>query len=236
MFDTSISSSWQPTCAVFDCDGVLLDSESTWLQAQKELFDRFGATFTQEIEESLVGSSALNFARVLAEHTMPAKASLEEGRIHEHTIIKAVQEVEIAMLKRGIEPVPGALETIQKLSTVMPVAVASNSSAELLGQKMETFGFAPHLTTWVGADDVVAAKPAPDMYLEAIRRLGGKPQTTLTVEDSVTGARAAQAAGTKTLIFTAHGDSGASGNGRFDSFRDPHFLTALNSWIAQAHK
>lgn len=234
MFETSLASDWYPTCAVFDCDGVLLDSESTWLKAQAELFERFGATFTREDEDALMGSAALDFARVLAANTLPAGASAQQAQAHEKLIVDTVLEVEEGMIDRGMQRVAGALETIKKLSTVMPVAVASNSSADLLKRKMHTFGFADYLTTWVGADDVARPKPAPDMYTEAITRIGGDPTRTLTVEDSVTGATAAQAAGTVTLAFTGHGDTGAPGQGKFDSFEDTAFLVALNTWVERA--
>ncbi|MBM7052056.1 HAD family phosphatase [Rothia sp. ZJ1223] len=236
MFETSLSSDWYPTCAVFDCDGVLLDSESTWLTAQAELFERYGATFTQADEDALMGAAALDFARVLAANTTPHGASADDAAAHEKHIIEVVLKVEENMIERGMERIPGALDTIKKLSKVMPVAVASNSSADLLTRKMQAFGFAPYLTTWVGADDVASPKPAPDMYAEAIKRLGGDSQQTLTVEDSVTGARAAQESGANTLIFTGHGDTGAPGQGRFDSYTDPDFLATLNRWVKAARK
>ncbi len=234
MFELSTSSDWFPTCAVFDCDGVLLDSESKWQEVQDELCAHYNVTFDAETEDALVGSAAIDFARTLAEFSQPQDASDEEKKAHEKSVIDHVFEVESEMLKRDIDPVEGSLETIAKLSQVIPVAVASNSSGELLTQKMQTFGFDQYLTTWVSADDVENPKPAPDMYLEAVRRLGGDPQYALTVEDSKAGAKAAQGAGTQTMIYVGHGETGAQGNGMFDSFNDPKFQAQLDAWLKKA--
>ena len=163
--------------------GKLLEGEYT----------EYPAELTDDLKGSyLLLAIAIDFAKTLAEFSQPQDASDEEKKAHEKSVIDHVFEVESEMLKRDIDPVEGSLETIAKLSQVIPVAVASNSSGELLTQKMQTFGFDQYLTTWVSANDVENPKPAPDMYLEAVRRLGGDPQYALTVEDSKAGAKAAQ--------------------------------------------
>lgn len=224
--------SWVPEYAVFDCDGILLDSEVKWEQLQNRLFEDYGVTPSPELEASLVGASAREFSQVLADLSLPEVADPEE---HFESVWNRVRSDELSILEDGVEEIPGAKDLVKKLAQVMPVAVASNSASELLDEKMRVFGYEGVLTTWVGADDIPHPKPAPDMYLEAIRRLGGRPDVTVTFEDSNTGAQAAQAAGTRTFVFVRDVDSpeGAPrGNAYFSSFQDPDFLALVDSWVA----
>lgn len=90
--------------------------------------------------------------------------------------------------------------------------------------------------TWVSSEDVPAGKPAPDMYLEAARRLGFEGHEALAFEDSPAGAQAARDAGTKVMIYTPAGTDPAKapeGYGRFDSFRDPQLWEAARAWVAK---
>jgi len=117
----------------------------------------------------------------------------------------------------------------------MPVAVASNSTANILTLKMKSYGYAPLVRTWVSSNDVPTGKPAPDMYLEAARRLGFEGHEALAFEDSPAGAQAARDAGTKVLIYVPHGDfAGAPrGFGHFDTFTDPQLWRAARDWVAR---
>ena len=118
----------------------------------------------------------------------------------------------------------------------MPVAVASNSTANILTIKMKSYGYAPLVRTWVSSNDVPAGKPAPDMYLEAARRLGFEGHEALAFEDSPAGAQAARDAGTKVMIYVPEGTDPAkapTGFGRFDSFNDPQLWEAARTWIAK---
>ena len=90
--------------------------------------------------------------------------------------------------------------------------------------------------TWVSSEDVPAGKPAPDMYLEAARRLGFEGREALAFEDSAAGAQAARDAGTKVMIYVPEGTDPAkapAGFGRFDSFNDPQLWEAARTWIAK---
>ena len=118
----------------------------------------------------------------------------------------------------------------------MPVAVASNSTANILTLKMESYGYAPLVRTWVSSNDVPTGKPAPDMYLEAAHRLGFEGHEELAFEDSPAGAQAARDAGTKVMIYVPEGTDPAkapAGFGRFDSVNDPQLWEAARTWIAK---
>ncbi|MDO4252253.1 MAG: HAD family phosphatase [Rothia sp. (in: high G+C Gram-positive bacteria)] len=228
---TTLAENWFPTCAVFDCDGVLLDSESRWNQVQRQVFADYGAHMSPELEKELTGSAPSHVAQVLAKLTCPKNLTLAE---HQRQVLDHIVSIEDQVVAGGVDPIPGALEALSKLAKVLPLAVASNSSQALLTRKLTTYRYAPYLKTWVGADSVAHPKPAPDIYQEAIRRLGGDPARTLTVEDSILGAQAAQAAGTATLIFGSDPQQPPKAQGFFDSFKDPDFLAQLDQWIRRA--
>ncbi|SQC29985.1 Phosphorylated carbohydrates phosphatase TM_1254 [Rothia kristinae] len=114
----------------------------------------------------------------------------------EAEILTALTDLDMERLSRGVDLLPGALELVRALAAVMPVAVASNSRRDVLDLKMRSGGYAPLLSTWVSTDDVPAGKPAPDMYAEAVRRMGCAPGQAVAFEDSAPGATAAVRAGT----------------------------------------
>lgn len=233
----SAPTDFAPACAVFDCDGVLLDSETIWGQVQADMFKRYRVNLTPELEASLIGISADDLANRLSALTPLASeynGSPEEFR---NSVYTDITTVEFDLIERGATAMPGALEAIKLLSTKIPVAVASNSGRKLLTFKLERFGYAPYLDTWVSSHDITHGKPAPDIYLEATRRLGFNPEQTLTVEDSVVGMTAATEAGTHCLIYQTEPDEHTptplltAGIGRFSSFTDPAFLTQLETWV-----
>lgn len=236
MFILDSVDTWFPRYAVFDCDGVILDSETKWGQIQGEVFERWGVPYTQEIMDSLVGYTAYDVADRLAELSLPAGVSNPaEVEAHRQAVLEDLLTTEHATIAAGVDQIPGAVDLLKKLAAHMPVAVASNSTARILDLKMQTSGLDKVLTTWVSSDDIPEGKPHPAIYLEAIRRLGGTPQETLTVEDSWAGLSAATAAETRCLVFL--GEPGASeelatgGAGRFDSFQDEALLAQVDSWL-----
>ncbi len=132
---------------------------------------------------------------------------------------------------KGVEPRPGALELLERLTASgVPLAVASNSERAFLERTLQSAGLlegGPFQTT-VSAQDVGAPKPAPDIYLEACRRLGTDPAESAALEDSATGAAAASAAGMFVIgipYFTGTAIEGADLTaGRLD---DPAVIAAL---------
>ena len=235
MFEHTVSDNWFPQCAVFDCDGVLLDSETAWNRVQRELFQQWGIPFTPDLEERLTGLSAHDVAAALAEFTYTGDMTDTAAySAHVQATLGELLEIEAQVISAGVELIPGAQRFLGYLSEHMPVAVASNSTAQILDVKMHTYGYAPLVRTWVSSEDVPHGKPAPDMYIEAARRLGCDPADALTVEDSAAGAQAARDAGTKVLIYVPDGDtaSAPAGYGYFESFTDPALWDAARTWVA----
>jgi HAD superfamily hydrolase (TIGR01509 family) len=173
---------------VFDCDGLLLDTETAWTRAETELFERHGSTFTMEHKRDLIGSShAVAAAKLEAMLGRPGEGEALVGELHDLVMAEA---------RHDVEPRPGAVALVDALLAAgIPIAVASNSPRAFLDQVLATAGVADRFPITVAGDEVAHPKPAPDIYLEACRRLGADPARAVGLEDSPTGAEAARAAG-----------------------------------------
>jgi HAD superfamily hydrolase (TIGR01509 family) len=177
-----------PQAIVFDNDGLLLDTEEAWTRAESELFRRHGSTFTFEHKRDLIGSS----------HTIAAgKLELmldQPGQGLE--LMAELHALVMAEAEHDVEPRPGAVALVESLLAAgIPIAVASNSPREFLDRVLRSAGMAERFAVTVAGDEVPNPKPAPDIYLEACRRLGADPAASVGLEDSPTGAQAAKAAG-----------------------------------------
>ncbi len=178
-----------PEAVIFDNDGLLLDTEDAWTRAEETLFARRGRVFTLDHKRSLIGSSRSTAAKKLEailELTGQGEQLMDE--LHELVMEEALA---------GVEPRPGALELLERLLAMgVPVAVASNSQREFVERTLAGAGLLDgRFQTVVSAEDVEHPKPAPDIYLEACRRLGAQPAKCTALEDSATGVTAAVAAG-----------------------------------------
>lgn len=174
---------------VFDMDGLLLDTEELWLDAERELFGRHGVEFTLADKLAVMGTSADTTARHFATRLgwpMERRFELTDesiGLMHD-------------LVRRQVGARPGAIELVEGLrGMAVPIGLASNSPRFLLDDALATAGLTDAFDTTVSADDVANPKPAPDIYLEACRRLGVAPADALALEDSLPGITAAKAAG-----------------------------------------
>ena len=178
-----------PDAVVFDNDGLLLDTESVWTRAERDLFERRGLEFTPADKRELVGTSAGVAGRVL-------ERRLEEpGRAA--ALIEELNELVVAELEHGVEAMVGARELLQALAgRGTPIGLVSNSPLPFVLRSLEIAAFDERFDVIVSAHETAAPKPAPDPYLEACRRLGVEPgPSVVALEDSPTGVAAARAAG-----------------------------------------
>jgi HAD superfamily hydrolase (TIGR01509 family) len=178
----------RPEAVVFDNDGLLLDTEEAWTRAETALFARHGSTFTFDHKRDLIGSS-----HTVAAGKLEAMLGLPgEGP----ALIDELHALVMAEARHDVEPRPGAVALVEALLDAgIPIAVASNSPRDFLDRVLGTAGVAGHFAVTVAGDEVTHPKPAPDIYLEACRRLGAAPAGSVGLEDSPTGAAAAKAAG-----------------------------------------
>jgi HAD superfamily hydrolase (TIGR01509 family) len=174
-----------PAAVLFDSDGLLLDTEILWTRAEIVLFKRFGVTFTMEHKRELVGTSGpVTEAKVARMLGQPGQGAALMAEMHELVMEEALQ---------GVEPMPGAVELLDRLE--VPVGVASNSPRLFVERALEAAGLRERFGCVLSADDVAHPKPAPDLYVALARGLGADPLACVALEDSPTGVAAARAAG-----------------------------------------
>lgn len=178
---------------VFDLDGVLVDSGRCWQEAERQAVVTLGGSWTDDPPSQPAGS-----APVVANAELARRCGLEgrEGEIH-----LAVQDAAIEVFSRCVQPIPGALEMLQRVLELVPVAIATNAPAAIAWASLRTVGFPTDRIEVVTVDDVLRGKPEPDIYLRASGRIGVDPGHCLGIDDTATGVTAAVAAGMPTLAF-----------------------------------
>jgi HAD superfamily hydrolase (TIGR01509 family) len=172
-----------PEAIVFDCDGLLVETESRWTLAEEELFARYGRTFGVAEKEAILGKSM---------HVAGAQLEVMLGQPGRGLELWKELEDLVEPLLHQAEPMPGAREVVAALDG-RPMAVASSSPRRLVDAGLGAGGFEFEIT--IAGDEVAHPKPAPDLYAEACRRLGVRPQDAIALEDSATGVASARAAG-----------------------------------------
>ena len=174
---------------VFDMDGLLLDTETLWHEAEVELFARHGGSFTWDDKMAVIGTSYDFTAEYFADR-------LGRPRSDGPALVQEMIELMHALVRRAVEARPGAVELVQRLRAgEVPLGLASNSPRFLVDDALATAGLTDAFKVVVTSDDVEHAKPAPDIYLLACERLGVSPADALALEDSASGVTAAKAAG-----------------------------------------
>jgi beta-phosphoglucomutase-like phosphatase (HAD superfamily) len=178
---------------LFDLDGVIVDSEPWWHAVRVEWAAARGLTWTEDDNRACMGRNSRDWARIMQERL---RLDLTIPQI-ERVIMDALVE------KYAHEPaprVPGAVEAVARIAASFPSAIASSAHPAVIRAALRSVGLAECFRVIVSADDVPAGKPAPDVYLEAARRLGVPPERCLVVEDSLNGVLAGRAAGMTVVL------------------------------------
>ena len=174
--------------AIFDLDGTLIDTEAMCNTAGVAACTDMGLDVSLSFFESLAGIHDAERVRLIAAHIGGA---VDADAFFAHWDKQcSLRFAEGVPLKPGVHQVLGALQ-----AAGMPLAIATSSRAGPAADKIGLAGLGGYFQTIVTFDDVAQAKPAPDPYLLAARRLGANPLNCVAFEDSETGARAALAAG-----------------------------------------
>lgn len=184
---------------VFDCDGLLVDTESCWTRAEAAVFAEHGHAFGLEQKKLLIGRTPTDLGFILAEYFgCPG----QEKALTAGLLDRVRRELE-----EGVSLLPGALELVRTCAERVPVAVASNSPRPLLEIALDSTGLAGLLPVSLAVDDVPNPKPAPDLYLTACAALGAAPSRSVAFEDSRTGVAAARAAGLRLVVVPSLPDA-----------------------------
>jgi HAD superfamily hydrolase (TIGR01509 family) len=172
---------------VFDLDGVLIDSEHVWDEVREELARERGGRWHERAQADMMGMSSVEWSRymhdVIGLREPPAKISAE--------VVRRMQ----ARYAEGLPLIDGAVEAVERLGRAFRLALASSSNRPLIETVLERAGLTDAFEVTVSSEEVARGKPAPDVFLEAARRLGVLPERCAAIEDSANGIRSAHEAG-----------------------------------------
>ena len=172
---------------VFDLDGVLVDSEHVWDEVREELARERGGRWHEAAQADMMGMSSPEWSRYMHD-VIGLSDSPDE--------INA--EVVRRMQVRYTEHLPlieGAVQAVERLARSFRLGLASSSNRPLIDSVLAAAAIAELFAATVSSEEVARGKPAPDVFLEAARRLGVAPERCAAVEDSANGIRSAHAAG-----------------------------------------
>lgn len=177
---------------IFDMDGVLIDSERVWKQARTEFAAARGKPWTDADHAACMGVNTIEWGQVMKE------------RLHvEDMTVEAIMADIIGRMKQHYETqlplLPGAVEAVHTAASQYRVGLASGSATELIHLVTKLTQLDSVFEVMVFGDDMPRGKPAPDIYLEAARRLKVPPTDCAAIEDSGNGIRSAHAAGMKVI-------------------------------------
>ncbi|MFG2544086.1 HAD family hydrolase [Streptomyces sp. NPDC048594] len=178
---------------IFDLDGTLVDSEPNYYEAGRLTLAEYGVPdFTWADHETYVGiSTQETVADWKRRYALTAP-------VEELLAVKNRHYLELA--RTSARAYPEMRRLVERLAAEgVPLAVASGSSPEAIGAILARTGLDAHLRTVVSADEVARGKPAPDVFLEAARRIGAAPAHCVVLEDAAPGAAAAHAAGMRCI-------------------------------------
>ena len=182
---------------VFDLDGVLLDSEQLWDEVRGELTREGDGRWSERAQADMMGMSSPEWSRYMHD-VLGLRESPDE------IAAEVVRRME-ARYRERLPLFAGAREAVERLAARWPLGLASSSNRPLIDLALDLGGLAPFFAVTVSSEEVAHGKPAPDVYLEAIRRLDVQPPGAAAVEDSGNGIRSAHAAGLRVVaIPNAH--------------------------------
>ncbi len=172
---------------IYDMDGVLVDSEVYWDKCRVQFARDRGKTWTDDMQRQAMGRSTVGWAGVMRD-----RLQLEESI---DDIIAEMKARVIAQYEARMPTRPGALESVQQMKTRFRVGLASGSPTDIIQAVMRITGLDKVFETMIYGDEIPRGKPAPDIYLEAMKQLGATPRVSLGIEDSANGLRSLKAAG-----------------------------------------
>ncbi len=177
----------RPAGVVFDCDGLLVDTEPCWTVAETAVFAARGLSYGAAEKARFIGKSVPD--------TVELMIAIFDEPGNEAAITAQLLATVGDVIGDRAEPMPGAVELVGALAGRLPIAVASNSPRRILDVALRRAGLADAFGAVVAADEVELPKPAADLYLAACAGLGVPARHSLAFEDTVTGVTAARAAG-----------------------------------------
>jgi len=178
---------------VFDLDGVILQTEEVWDEVRGRYVVERGGRYDEEAQRAMMGMSAPEWSRFLRDELgvpeTPEEISADIVRLME------------ARYRERLPLIPGAREAVERLAGRWPLGLASSSNRPLIDAALELSGLDGFFAATVSSEEVASGKPAPDVYVEAARRLAVEPERCVAVEDSHSGIRSAKAAAMRVIAI-----------------------------------
>jgi HAD superfamily hydrolase (TIGR01509 family) len=178
---------------VFDLDGVLVDSEHVWDDVREELTRERGGRWHEQAQADMMGMSSTEWSRYM--HDVIGLAEPPE-----EINAEVVRRME-ARYAEHLPLVEGAVDAVKRLAGTFRLGLASSSNRPLIELVLQKAGIADLFEATVSSEEVEQGKPAPDVFLEAARRLSVAPERCAAIEDSGNGIRAAHAAGMRVIAI-----------------------------------
>jgi HAD superfamily hydrolase (TIGR01509 family) len=178
---------------VFDLDGVLVQSEELWDAARRKLAKEHDIEWPDDATDAMMGMSSKEWSRYMHDEVGVPDSPEEINR-------KVLAWVE-KHYRDDLPWIDGAREAVRRIGEHFPLGIATSSNREIIDIVVEIGGFEDLLQVTVSSEEVERGKPAPDVYLEATRRMKVDPHKTAAVEDSTNGLLAAKAAGMRVIAI-----------------------------------
>jgi HAD superfamily hydrolase (TIGR01509 family) len=178
---------------VFDLDGVLIQSEELWNEVREQLAQERGGRYDAQTQRDMMGMSSPEWSRYMHE-----VVGLPESPDEIMDEVVALME---ARYREELPLIPGAVAAVERLAARWPLGLASSSNRVLIDLVLELSGLDRFFKATVSSEEVARGKPAPDVYLEACRRLDVESTRAAAVEDSHAGIASAKAAGMRVIAI-----------------------------------
>jgi HAD superfamily hydrolase (TIGR01509 family) len=176
----------QIAAVIFDLDGVLLDSETAWVEVKREYTEETGGHWQQRAELDMLGMSSTEWSRYMHDELgVPVSPERISAEVADRLVERYRQRLPL---------LPGAVEAVRSLEREWPLGLATSSNRNVIDLVLDEAGLADAFAATVSSEEVERGKPAPDVYLEAARRLEVEPAECAAIEDSSNGIRSAHAA------------------------------------------
>ncbi len=182
---------------VFDMEGVLMDSEPYWKVAREGFAAALHKPWSMDDQRACMGRNTVEWAQVMKDR-LALDWSLDD--IISDTIARVLAQYDEQLPLRA-----GAIGTVERMAARYKVALASGSPTAVIDHAMEESGLGKLLKVRVYGDTIPNGKPAPDIYLEALRLLAVRPENSAGIEDSANGIRSLHNAGMKIIAAPSEG-------------------------------
>ncbi|MEN9892479.1 MAG: hypothetical protein RLY78_2774 [Pseudomonadota bacterium] len=176
---------------IFDMDGILIDSEVLWREAREDFARDHGMVWSAEDQESVMGCNTALWSRIMVERLqLRERLGMDEAAIAREIKARLLAKYEAKLPERE-----GAIAAVRLAASRYKVALASGSPNEIARHVMRVTGLDQVFLAATYGDDVAHGKPAPDIYLDVLAKIGVDPAHAVGVEDSGNGIRSLHAAG-----------------------------------------